>query len=114
MPIFKTTNDILNNPWANDADFCVDELPIKEEWIVDTPATFDDIQVWEQIYNQPGNIGVYAAWSPYVEIYIIVYNLFVKSPYGIEVFLGANASEQIIEKMQELDVDLTTNYVWIN
>ena len=104
MPIFKSTVDLLSNPWTN-AEETV-ELPLKEEWLSTIAPTFDNINTWEQIYFQAGNIGVYAAWSPYVELYVIVYNLLNK----IEVF---DSSENTVKRLNEFDIDLHTNTVWV-
>lgn len=113
MAIFKKTTDILSNKWAKDNDFLVNEFPKKYEWLKNTPMTFDDVDVWEQIYHQPGNIGIYAAWSPYQEIYIIVYNQFMNQEYGIEIYEGSNASSQVLHRAKEFNIELTESAVWI-
>jgi hypothetical protein len=107
MPIFKTTSEILHNCYAI-AD-CA-ELPLKEEWLSKNTPTFDDITIWEHIYSQPGNIGVYAAWSPFVEVYVITYDLFINAPYGVEIF---NSSEEIVERLAEFNIKLPTSIIWV-
>jgi hypothetical protein len=114
MPIFKKTTEILSKPWNDNFLNQVHELPRKEEWLKSSPATFDDIDTWEQIYYQPGNVGIYAAWSPYVELFIIVHDLFLSQSVGVEVFSGDNASENTKYRANRLGIVIPTNTVWVN
>ena len=114
MPIFKKTSDILSKPWNEGESSQVPDLPLKEEWLKPTLPTFEDIDTWEQIYYQPGNVGIYAAWSPYVELFIIVYDLFLNQPAGIEIFFGDNASKNTKNRAHQLGIDIPTNTVWVN
>lgn len=114
MPIFKKTSDILSKPWVDDSAYQVQELPLKEEWLKPNLATFDDIVTWEQIYYQPGNVGIYAAWSPYVELFIIVHDLFLNLDAGVEIFSGGDASENAKHRASQLGITVSTNTVWVN
>jgi len=107
MPIFKTMSEVLT-PWFIGTE--VNELPLKEEWLPTHSPGISDIDNWEQIYIQSGNIGVYAAWSPYVELYIIVHDLFVSTDYGVEVF---SSSDSVSNRLKEFDIVLPTNLIWI-
>lgn len=117
MPVFKSTSEILNNPWK---DVSVEykhvtgnEPPTNHEWNYQNDVTVDDIKVWEQLYFQPGNIGVYAAHSPRIEFYMIVYNLFLNTPNGMQTFYGAGAEKKMIEQLNKLKITLETNTVWV-
>jgi hypothetical protein len=114
MPIFKTTNDILSKPWSDSSLYQTQELPIKEEWLKTNLPTFDDIDTWEEIYYQPGNVGIYAAWSPYVELFIITHDLFLNQLSGIEIFSGGDASENAKHRARQLGIVVPTNTVWVN
>lgn len=114
MPIFKTTNDILSKPWNDNLLNQIQELPLKEEWIKPNLPIFEDIVTWEQIYYQPGNVGIYAAWSPYVELFIITHDWFLNQSAGIEVFSGGDASENTKRRAQQLGITIPTNTVWVN
>lgn len=113
MGVFKKTKDILENVWPNDNNYHQHELPRKYEWLKETPMTFDDVDIWEQIYSEPGNIGIYAAWSPYREIYIIVHNQFLHESFGIEIYQGPTASDQVYKRASQFNIKLPQNAVWI-
>jgi hypothetical protein len=110
MPILKSTREILDNPW----DECLQNAIIPQN----VPPqcyellTFDEIEVWEQIYFDGGNIGIYGAWKPYAEFYIITYNLFMKIPAGIEIYQGVDAGSKIWKKASELGIVLPINRIW--
>jgi hypothetical protein len=108
MPIFRTLSEITDNPWTSGTEST--SLPLQEEWLSSVPATLENIDTWEQVYSQPGNISVYAAWSPYVELYIIVYPVFLESNYGIEIY---TSSEKTSERLSEFNIHLPVNTIWI-
>lgn len=117
MPIFKTTDQILNDPWL------VDEietppisaaLPPRLEWDYSSDLKIEDIKVWEQLYYQFGNIGIYASWDPYAEFYIIVFNLFSNTKEGIEIFYGQGSGRKVEIRAKELGIDLTRNQIWVD
>jgi len=110
MYIFKTTTDILQNKWPTDSNFKVDDLPKKYHWLNEEHPTVDDIDIWEQVYSQPGNVGIYAAWSPFVEVYLIVYPQLLDTDYGIETYYSV---EEVLEKAKELNINLPVNAIWI-
>jgi len=112
MPIFKKTSDI--QPWADDTAYQTQSLPLKEEWLTTRLPSFSDIDTWEQIYYQPGNVGIYAAWSPYVELFIITHDLFLDQLAGIEIFSGGDASENAKNRAKQLGIIVPTNTVWVN
>jgi hypothetical protein len=117
MPIFKSTNFIFDFPWAEDEETVVFgsiSLPPKTDWSSNETPKIEDITLWEQIYLEPGNVGIYAAWNPYVEFYIITYNLFLNKNWGYETFFGKDAVDQVLKKCQELGIELTEYRTWIN
>jgi hypothetical protein len=77
MPIFKNTLDILTNPWSYEFSCENSRTPPKtNDWNMERNITVDDVILWEQLYYEPGNIGVYVAYRPYADCYLITYNLF--------------------------------------
>ena len=90
------------------------QLPPQLDWNYTREPTLKDIDVWEEIYRQPGNIGIYAAWSPYAEFYMIVYELFLGTGYEIETFYGSNAAEDIFKKAKSLDIHLEIQKIYIH
>jgi hypothetical protein len=109
MYIFKTTEEISSNFWEigqiHDDDF----LPIKEEWLEKTSPVFEDIKLWEQLHFEPGNLGLYIAYNPYVELYLIVFNLL--STETKEIFYSA---EQTKERLEEFGVTLNLGKLWMS
>jgi hypothetical protein len=107
MSVFKTTSEIMENIW--DSFDQIDDYPIKHEWLEVRDPSFDDIKIWEQIYHQPGNVGIYAAWSPSVEVYIIVYSLL----RFVETYTGVDAGKQVYFHARKLGIILPINKVWV-
>jgi hypothetical protein len=106
MTIFKLTKEILTSDW--------DDLPSKsmlppltEQWHNQREITIEDVSIWEQIYRQPGNVGIYAAYSPYTEFYTIIYELFLNTPQGIVTYNGQDASSMVYNKALEIGIDLS-------
>ena len=83
-------------------------MPKQYEWLKTTNPTFLDIQLWEQVYKQPGNVGVYAAWSPFVEFYIIVHYLF-----GEQYIEKYTTLSQLLVRSKELNIDLSVSKIWV-
>jgi hypothetical protein len=116
MSIFKTNKEIFE---SNDLNFLetnspIYELPPRIVWDYKKTPTVKKIEVWEVVYYEPGNVGIYAAWSPYAEFYMIVYDLFKNTPGGVETFYGEYAAVDIFKKCQTLGITLTINKIWID
>lgn len=113
MPIFKTTQYIFNNPWGVELDNIIpvsnSYLPPKTNWSANEPPTIKDIKTWEQLYYKSGEVGIYAAWNPYTDFYIIVHNLFINTPFGVEIFHGINAADNVWNRAKELGIELPTS-----
>jgi hypothetical protein len=102
--IFKSTYEIINDPWKEKTDEVVSKLP--PAWTKEIPISIEDVTIWEQIYHQPGNIGIYVAWSPYTEFYLIAYDLFTKTSAGIKTFIGPDAVAQVQKIASDLNITL--------
>ena len=115
MPVFKTTQSIYNTPWDMEIEDDKSQhipahfLPNKVVWSEDRPMTVDDVRLWEQIYYKSGDIGVYAAWDPYGDLYMIVHNLFINTTFGVEIFYGTDAADEVWKRASDLGVNLSTN-----
>ena len=112
--LFKTNKQILETAWDHRIRVGSSTLPHKELWNSDTDIDVNDVLMWEQLYYQEGHVGIYAAWNPYNEFYIIVHNLFLDSPVGIEKFRGFDASEQVYSRAAELGIELPASDKWIS
>ena len=107
MIILKSTAELSKNIWNK--DLVASNLPKRYEWLKSNSPKFSDIDLWEEVYKQPGNFGVYAAWSPYVEFYIIV--LFLFNDMIIEQYTNL---DQIVTRTNELGVDLAVSKIWVS
>jgi hypothetical protein len=107
--IFKSTYEIINNPWGETEDVTVSKIP--PVWNNERDISIDDVVVWEQIYHQPGNIGIYVAWSPYTEFYLVAYDLFTKTTAGFKTFSGPDAITEVQQLASELNIELPTTTI---
>jgi hypothetical protein len=115
-PIVRSTSDILNSPWKKDfSKYTVStHRSIPPAWDSSAPITIEDVSFWEQLYYTPGTIGIYVAWSPYVEFYLIVYNLYSHLDQGIETFCGVNAYNDVSVRAAQLGINLVPTVIWAN
>lgn len=117
--IFRTTSEILAALW-DETDFHVGQaqhhytaLPDSQSWLHRDDLTFDQVRIWETLYYKGGVMGMYAAWDPYAEFFIITHNLFLDNPAGIEIFYGPGAIRQFYNRAKELGVELPIGPVWV-
>lgn len=77
MPRFKTKYDVFEgidelfseeHAQLNNGVY----LPENWSWESNRPITVDDVVIWECLFEQSGSSGIYAAWAPYEEFYIVV------------------------------------------
>lgn len=85
----------------------------KTSWHGQFNPCINEIKLWEVIYSKPNIIGVYAAWDPYVEFYIIHYPVLAGIEFHHQEFFGPNASEEVHATMQKYGIDLPIHNVWI-
>jgi len=116
MTIFKTTLEILDTPWEfQHLDSAIPAIvPDKIEWHGIRDMKINDVEIWEQIYYQGGNIGIYAAWNPYGELYMITYNLYLDTEFGYELFYGPDAASQVKDIVKQLGIDLEVQKIWVD
>lgn len=114
---FKTTEQILLRDWdfseLKNINYTSDDLPKQKHWLEDRNLSFEEVELWEEIYYQPGSLGIYAAWSPYAEIYVIVHCFYKDRLNGIELFLGSDAGKNVLSRAKQFDVELPVNRIWV-
>lgn len=100
MPRFKSTQNILkdNNEYydANWFDKPFLELPPNPKWDNKRELQIEDIDIWEVIAEMSGPTGIYAAWMPYAEFYMIVKQGKIDSTYygeGSDKYAAKRADE---------------------
>jgi hypothetical protein len=107
--IITTTEKILSSSWNKDKNE-VFPLRTPARWLGSVSLEFDDIKLWEEIFYQPGLIGVYASWDPYEEFYIIVHLLHLDKQF-IETFVGEAASNLVVERCKLFGIELSYNEI---
>jgi hypothetical protein len=82
MPRWKVTEQILNlskdgeffdEDWMN-YDRIWQYAPEPMPWDGTRPIRFEDVDLWEVISEMSGPIGVYGAYQPHAEYYIVTKN----------------------------------------
>ena len=113
MSVFKTTREILDTPWQYEVTTATlgNIVPDNSYWHYIREIEIEDVKTWEQIYYKGGHVGIYAAWDPYSEFYIIVYNLFIDVPGGIKTFHGPTARSQVEKHAKNLGIDLAPQLI---
>jgi hypothetical protein len=117
MPFFKTTKDIFVTPWEDelfdpnwmDSDHVI--FPPNIPWDYSRELTIEDVDIWEQVYYQSGGLGLYVAWSPYAEFYLITNFLNIKNP--LETFYGPMAGEKAYKKAVKLGMPIHLKKLWV-
>ena len=109
MSIFKTTEHIFNNPWESKIKSdpwsgSISPPPVLSDRQGD--ITIEDVNLWEQIYFEPGLVGLYVSWDPQREFYLLTYNMFLSKEHGYEIFRGEQGVEQIINKFSKWNIPL--------
>ncbi|CAB5214400.1 hypothetical protein UFOVP190_95 [uncultured Caudovirales phage] len=74
----------------------------------------DNIEIWEVIYEDNWGLGVYAAWEPYAEFYMIKH--IPDAANGVSVYdtyYGPGAQSGIMQFMVEHKIPFSMNDVWV-
>lgn len=80
MPIWKTTENLLSvnkqgeyfdENWMN-YNSIYSYAPKLVPWKENRPIRFEDVDIWEVICEASGPVGVYAAWQPFAEYYVVM------------------------------------------
>ena len=106
--IFKDMQEFFDPNWM-DSNKLV--LPPKSEWDYNRPMQIEDVDIWEVIYEQSGAVGIYAAYDPYAEFYMIRVGWFLESQgYGAEIYYGPGAMKKVMKRMDELGIPYSTHF----
>ena len=120
MPIFKTTYNILTKPWEDELwnpnwmDSDKIQLPPSVEWDYSRDLKIEDVDIWEVIYEQGGAVGLYAAWMPYAEFYMLRVGWWNESQgHGIETYYGAGSQKKLQKRIKELNLPIEIYEKWV-
>ena len=117
MPFFKTTENIIkdnqeyfDSNWM-DSDKVI--LPPSQPWDYKRDMQIEDVDIWEVIY-EIGTVGVYAAWQPHAEFYMIKPPWdWLEKGWGLETYYGKLASEQVYHRMSEFGIKIPKHKYWV-
>lgn len=83
---WKTTKDLL----SVNQEYLPEGIPPSPKWHGNKPITIEDVDIWEVITEMSGPIGVYAAWCPMDELYIVTNKFKI-----VAEFSGWNANKRL-------------------
>jgi hypothetical protein len=110
--IFVDFGEVFDPNWMNSNKV---EMPPKQDWDYARELQIEDVDIWEVIYEQGGGVGVYAAWNPYAEFYLLRTGWWnERNPgYGIETYYGPGAQKQVQKRMKELGIPFASQQHWV-
>lgn len=115
MVMFRTTHNILKAPSEGDyfdenwMNFDTIQLPPKTDWDYAREMQIEDVDLWEVISEGSGGIGVYGAWSPYAEFYMVTNGL-----DKIETFYGVGSQKRLKKYLDSLGIRYPQNPIWVD
>lgn len=128
MPFFKTTYNILvksdedelfNENWM-DSDTLI--IPPYKKWDYKREMEIEDVNIWEVIYEASNGIGVYAAYDPYAEFYMITtgftekskeIGIFLYPEKIIETHYGGNVQAKVQKRISDLNIPISLKKIWV-
>lgn len=121
MPTFKTTKNLLTNPWEDDLfdpnwmDSDTLKLPPKKDWDYSRELNLEDVSIWEVIYEASGGIGIYASWDPYAEFYMVTTGWIpgTRNDRVIELYYGIGSGKKVFERAKSLGINLFIYKHWV-
>jgi hypothetical protein len=121
MPFFKSTHNILKKPWEDEVwnpnwmDSNTLVLPKHTKWDYKRELKVEDVQIWEIIHESGGAQGVYAAWEPYAEFYMIRVGFRLEDKgWGVETYYGPGSQQLVMKRMIELGYPVNVDQTWVD
>lgn len=62
--------EVFDENWMN-YDRIFQYMPEPTPWTEQRPPRVDEVDIWEVITEVGSSVGVYAAWQPHAELYIV-------------------------------------------
>lgn len=118
MPQFKTTKNIfkIKNEDEVFEDFWMNNntvyTPPTKKWDYSRELQIEDVSIWEVFIENGGGFGVYAAWEPYAEFYMITPGV-NQIGKDIETFYGRFAQKNLLKRLNEYGVKIPINKIWV-
>jgi hypothetical protein len=112
---FKTTSSIFGDFKEIFDEKWIDENGIKEplyKWDYDREMHIEDVDIWEIVFESGGGAGVYAAWMPYAEFYMIRTGAWNNNE--IETYYGPGSGNIVMKRMKDLGFPFSATKVWVD
>lgn len=110
--IFKDLTEYFDPNWMN---YDTIQAPPNPKWDYSRPLQIEDVDIWEVIFEQGGKAGVYAAWCPYAEFYMIRVGWRAEEAgWGVETYYGPGSQEKVLKRSRELGFPIFVNKIWVN
>lgn len=116
MPRWKTTEQILHlskdgeifeENWMN-YESIKQYMPPNPPWREKTSIKFENVDIWEVIYEESGLSGIYAAWCPYAPYFIVTDHWRI-----VKEFWGINGEKQLQKYMFENNIPFNLKEIWV-
>jgi hypothetical protein len=108
--IFKDFGEVFESKWMDSNKI---EVPPHPKWDYSRELKIEDVDIWEVIYEQSGGVGVYAAWCPNAEFYLVRTG-WQNVPNDIETYYGAGANYKVQARMKQLGIPFAITEVWVD
>ena len=119
MPQYRSTNDIFktNGEEVTQSSWLTGEnkihTPKTDKWDYKRELVVEDIEIWEALYEDSWGLGIYAAYRPYAEFYMIKYTN-ITGVDVLDTFYGAGSQDKIIKFMVENNIPFQLQKVWVD
>ena len=133
MPLLKSTYNILtkydedelkNTKWSHRTPEMDDKL-IPPTWDYNREMKIEDVELWEIIQENSGGFGIYGAWLPHAEFYMITTGIDYTQgprweneiPYWtrkVETYYGAGAQQKVVRRAMQLGMSVWIKKVWVD
>ena len=94
--IFKDFGEVFEQSWMDSNKV---GMPPKTEWDYSRQLQIEDVDIWEVLAEQSGPTGIYAAWCPYAEFYMVVTKGQIDSTY-----FGEGSDKYAAKRLDELNI----------
>lgn len=110
--IFTDFQEVFEENWMN---YDTIQMPPSPKWDYSRELKIEDVDIWEVVYEQGGKVGIYAAWCPYAEFYMVRCGWVAEDAgHGVETYYGPGAQKQVLKRAKELGIPLWLNNVWVD
>lgn len=119
MPLFRTNKDIFGDRGeeafeSRFMDSNVIQMPKNGRWDYNATLQPDRVEIWEVIFEDTWGWGVYAAWEPYAELYMIRMPPTNDGTSIFDCYYGQGAHDRVMKFMVENKIPFGTSPIWVD